>query len=403
MRPAGASLTLRSLGMARLKFNLGSKGSRVRTNRIKALAGGGVLVVLSMFAGLMVGSASNADQSSSDAQVTSVVDRLSDHELAGQRVIATFSGTSVPRDIKRGIRSGRLGGIVLFADNVPSRSAARSLTRQIQRIKRPSGLLKYPLPIMIDQEGGLVKRLSGAPTVSAEVMGRRGPGISRAQGKKTGRNLRNAGININLAPVLDVARPGGTISDTDRGFGSTAKRVSATAIPFARGLQANGAAATAKHFPGLGKVAINTDDAVQKVRISKRALRKVDEAPYKPFIRASGELVMVGTAIYPAFGDRPAAFEKSIVTGELRDRLGFDGVTVTDALETVAARDFGGSKRVAIAGARAGMDMFLFTHTREATKAEDALAKRLHSGGLKRSDFEDSVTRILTMRAGFPG
>ncbi len=393
--------------MPRLKLSLGSKGSRVRTNRIKALTGGAILVVGSVFAGLMVGSASNADQSDPDAQVASqaasLVNRLSDHELAGQRVIATFDGTSVPRDIKRGIRRGRLGGIVLFAENVPTRAAARSVTRQLQRIKRPSGLRKYPLPIMIDQEGGLVKRLSGAPTASAETMGRRGPSFSRTQGKRTGRNLRNAGVNIDLAPVLDVARPGGEIADTDRGFGRTAKRVSATAIPFTRGLQANGVAATAKHFPGLGSVRLNTDDAVQKVRLSKRALRRVDEAPYRPYVRAGGQLVMVGTAIYTAFGNKPAAFERKIVTGELRDRLGFDGVTVTDALETVAGRAFGGSKRVAIAGARSGMDLFLYTRTKEAAKAEDALAKRLRSGGLDRSEFEASVRRILEMRAGFPG
>lgn len=389
--------------MAYLNFNLGKAGSRVRSNRIRALAGGGLIVACSIFAGLLVGSASNAEENRPEAQVDAVVDRLTDHQMAGQRVVATFSGSSIPRDIRRGIRKGRLGGIVLFADNVPSRAAARSVTRRLQRIKRPPALRKYPLPIMIDQEGGLVKRLAGAPTASARVMGRRGPRFSRSQGKRTGKNLKNAGVNVNLAPVLDVARPGGVISDTDRGFGRTAKRVSATAIPFARGLQANGVAATAKHFPGLGKVSLNTDDAVQKVKISRGALRHIDEAPYRPFIRANGSLVMVGTAIYTAFGKKPAAFNKAIVTGELRNRLGFRGVTVTDALETVAGRAFGGSKRVAIAGARAGMDLLLFTHAREAAKAEDALAKRLRSGRLKRSEFEESVQRVLKLRSGFPG
>lgn len=393
--------------MARLKSTLGRRGSKVRARRIRALSGGGFLVVLSVFAGMMAGSASNAGQGDPEAQVASrvsqLVDRLSDHQLAGQRVVATFGGTSVPQAVKRAIRAGRLGGVVLFAENVPTRAAARSVTRRLQRIKRPSGLRRYPLPIMIDQEGGLVKRLSGAPAASAETMGRRGPSFSRTQGKRTGRNLENAGVNIDLAPVLDVARPGGEIAGTDRGFGRTAKRVSATAIPFARGLQANGVAATAKHFPGLGSVNVNTDDAVQKVRSSRRVLRRVDEAPYEPFVRADGQLVMVGTAIYTAFGNKPAAFNEAIVTGELRNRLGFAGVTVTDALETVAGRAFGGSKRVAVAGARAGMDLFLYTRAKEAGKAEDALAKRLRSGVLERSEFEDSVQRILTMRAGFPG
>lgn len=394
--------------MARSKFNfdfsLGEPGSRVRSNRIKAGAIGSALVCLALALGMVVGSNSNAGPAyEQTAAPFAIPNGLSDHELAGQRFVTGFSGTSVPADVRKAIRTGRIGGIILFSENLPNRSTARKLTRQIQATKRPRKLRKYPLPIMIDQEGGLVKRLSGAPTVSAEVMGERGPSFSRTQGKKTGRNLKNAGVNIDLAPVLDVARPGGTIASDDRGFGSTARAVSRTAIPFAKGMQANGVAATAKHFPGLGYARLNTDDAVQKIRLSKAALRRVDEAPYEPFIEADGGLVMVGTAIYPAFGGKPASFERRIVTGELRRRLGFEGVTITDSLETVATRAFGDSKRLSIAGARAGMDILLFATLDEALKGEDAVAERLKSGKLDRGEFEESVRRILRLRSTFPG
>jgi len=386
------------------KLNLGEPGSQVRANRVKVTAIGGALVCLALILGAIVGSNTNAvTPYDKTAEVSALADGLTDHQLAGQRFVAGFSGTTIPAETKKAIRSGRIGGIILFADNLPDRATARSITRRLQRIKRPKALRSYPLPIMIDQEGGLVKRLAGAPNTSAEVMGARGPSFSRTQGKRTAKNLRNAGVNVDLAPVLDVARPGGNIAETDRGFGGTAKRVSKTAIPFAKGLQANGVAATAKHFPGLGAVSLNTDDAVQRIDLSKAAIRRVDEAPYGPFIEAGGELVMVGTAIYPAFSNRPAAFEKKIVIGELRDRLGFEGVTITDSLEAVAAQDFGSSARVSIAGAKAGMDILLFGTLGEALKGEDALAKRLRSGKLDREDFELSVGRILQLRDTFPG
>jgi beta-N-acetylhexosaminidase len=324
---------------------------------------------------------------------------LSPDRLAGQRTVVGFTGTTIPGPVRRGVRLGRIGAVILFADNIPSRSAVRRLTSTLQRIPRPAGLKRFPLLVMTDQEGGLVKRISGAPNVSAAEMGRRGPAYSKRQGRLTARNLLNAGINVDLAPVLDVGRPGGNIESTGRAFGSTVRKVERTAIPFARALEANGVAATAKHFPGLGAVRLNTDDAVQRVRLSKAALRKVDEAPYRAFIRSGGDMVMVGTAIYPAFGPKPAAFEKRIVTGELRRRLGFRGVTITDALETVAARDYGGSRKVALSAARAGMDLMLYTDWREALKGQDAMKGRLRSGKLGRAAFRRSVDRILRLRA----
>lgn len=328
---------------------------------------------------------------------------LSQGQMAGQRIVAGFEGKSVPTVIKRRIRAGLIGGVILFADNLGSRGEIRRLTASLQRVPRPDGLRRYPLMIMVDQEGGLVKRLSGAPNASAEAMGERGSAYSRRQGALTGRNLRNAGFNIDLAPVLDVARPGGVIADTDRGFGQTAAKVKATAIPFASALQRAGVAATAKHFPGLGAAGENTDFAVQKLRLPKAKLRKVDMAPYRPFIAAGGKLVMVGTAIYPALGPKPAAFEPKVVRGELRRQLGFKGVTITDAMGSVAVNDFGGTKRSAVAAAHAGMDILLYGDWQSAAKGGQAIAQRLRSGKLPRRQFTQAVNRTLQLRSSFGG
>ncbi|HEX5982793.1 MAG TPA: glycoside hydrolase family 3 N-terminal domain-containing protein, partial [Solirubrobacterales bacterium] len=201
---------------------------------------------------------------------------------------------------------------------------------------------------------------------------------------------------------LDVGRPGGVIEETERSFGATAARVEATAIPFAEALQAGGVAATGKHFPGFGAARENTDFAVERVDLSKRELRAVDEKPYAALTAAGGKLVMLSTAIYPAFSNRPAAFTRAIATGELRERLGFEGVTITDALETPAVEHFGSTARVALAGARAGDDLLLFTRIGPAERAWEALASGLRAGRLARPEFERAAQRVLNLRAGLP-
>ena len=332
----------------------------------------------------------------------SVISGLPAGQLAGQRIVLGFAGTQPPAAVERMIRAGEVAGIVLFADNLPSRSAGQRLIRRLQAIPRPPGL-RDPLLAMTDQEGGLVKRIGGAPTVSAETMGVRGAAFGREQGRLTAANLRNLGVNVDLAPVLDVARPGGTIAKTDRGFGSTAAAVEATAVPFASGLQSGGIAATGKHFPGLGSARLNTDDAVQRIGLPKAILREVDEAPYRRFVEAEGDVVMLSTATYPALSPQPAAFSRPIATGELRERLGFKGVSITDALDTVAVQAFGGTAKVATAAAGAGTDLLLYTDPAEAANAQRALLHALRAGSLSRSSFEDSVRRVLSLRSGLSG
>lgn len=323
---------------------------------------------------------------------------LSLRQLSGERLIVGLDGEGISPPLRRAIRRGEVAGVVLFAADLPSRSAGRRLIRRLQRIPRPAKL-RDPLLVMVDQEGGLVKRLSGAPTASARQMGARGPAFSRRQGGRTARNLRGVGVNVDLAPVLDVARPGGVIAATERGFGATARRVVATAIPFAQALQSGGVAATGKHFPGFGAAGENTDFAVERIELSKRRLRAVDEAPFRAFAAAGGDLVMLSTAIYPAFSSRPAAFARSIATGELRHRVGFEGVSITDALNTVAVRSFGGPAEAGVAAARAGVDLLLFAKLAPAQRARRALARQLRAGRLDRSEFERSAQRVLDLRA----
>jgi beta-N-acetylhexosaminidase len=332
----------------------------------------------------------------------SVASTLPLRQLVGERLVTAMTGTQVSAKLRTAIHGGAVAGVVLFSENLPSRAAGRRLIARLQAIPRPPAL-RDPLLIMVDQEGGLVKRVAGAPNASAAAMGERGAAFSREQGGLTARNLRELGFNVDLGPVLDVARPGGTIAATERGFGATAQRVAATAVPFAEALQRGGVAATGKHFPGLGAATENTDDAVQRIALSVARLRSVDEGPYRAFVAAGGDLVMLSTAIYPAFSPLPAAFARPIATGELRRRLGFEGVSITDALETVAVRAFGGPAKAGVAAARAGSDLLLYTHLGAVERAGGALLEKLRAGALDRDEFEAAAQRVLDLRKELAG
>jgi beta-N-acetylhexosaminidase len=325
---------------------------------------------------------------------------LGDAQLVGQRLVTGFDGEAPPASLVRRIRDGRLAGVILFADNFDSRADAERLVGRLESIPRPRAL-RSPLLIMIDQEGGLVKRLPGPPSLSAEQMGSAGPRTCRRQGAATGRMLDHTGVNVDLAPVLDVARPGGAIDREHRAFGRTPAAVSRCAAPFAGALSRNGVAPTAKHFPGLGAAAINTDEAVQSIDLSRRRLRGFDEQPYSSFIGdgGAGRLVMVSSAVYTAFSDRPASLTRALATRELRGRLGFDGVSITDALETASTAAFGGPVATARRAAAAGTDLLLFSDPATAADAGHAVRADLRRAGPNaRRRFEDSVVRILRLR-----
>ena len=321
-----------------------------------------------------------------------------DDQLAGARVITGFSGHHPPPALRRMISAGQVSGVILFDGNVGGRRSVHRLTSQLQAIPRPPAISE-PLLVTVDQEGGLVRRLPGPPKPSAREIGARGAAFAERIGRATGESLHSMGVNVDLAPVLDIGRPGRAIEEEGRTFARSAGAVSQIGGGFARGVSAGGVAATAKHFPGLGDARINTDNAVQKIRLPAAKLRSIDEQPYAGFAQAGGAMVMLSTAIYPALSNKPAALSRAVATGELRDRLGFQGVSITDALGSVSARAVGGPAKTALAAARAGTDLVLFTDLGSAAKAQRALARGLTNGSLDRAEFEASVNRVLALRA----
>jgi beta-N-acetylhexosaminidase len=297
-------------------------------------------------------------------------------------VVVGFPGASAPPALLRRIRRGELGGVILFSSSIRSRAQVRRLTARLQRA-RPDGL--PPLIVSIDQEGGQVKRLSGAPTLSPAQLGARNdPALARRQGLATARNLRSIGVNVNLAPVLDVARRGSIMERQQRSYGGSAARVTRIGGAFVRGLTRGGVAATAKHFPGLGKAMKNQDLEVNHLRQPLAELRGIDE---RPFMALADELplLMLSSAIYPALSGRPAVFSRTVVTEELRQNIGYGGVTISDALDAPAMARYGSLKRRAKLAAQAGVDLLLY--------AQDGPAP-------PDADSREPARRILLMREG---
>jgi beta-N-acetylhexosaminidase len=303
---------------------------------------------------------------------------LTARQLAGQRIVIGFSGTSAPKPLLKRIRSGELGGVILFGANISTRAQVRSLTASLQRA-RPKGL--PPLIVATDQEGGQVKRLSGAPTLSPPQLGTRNdPTLARRQGVATAKNLRSVGVNVDLAPVLDVARPGSIMERQGRSYSRSAARVARIGGAFVRGLTDGGVGATGKHFPGLGAATKNQDLEVNRITTPLSRLRSIDERPYATAM----PIVMVSSAIYPALSGRPAVFSRHVVGNELRGHVGFHGVTVSDALDAPAMARYGSLHKRALLATRAGVDLLLYS------SSGPGIANRA------------AARRVLDMRAGLP-
>ncbi len=374
--------------------------------RIAAISAILVLGVAVLVLVLAVG----ADGAGSGYNPSPISSKLSPLQLAGQRVIYSYKGLTPPASLLQAIRRGQAAGVVFFAGNISSPSQLHTVATQLQSAAQQSPV-KLPLLLMTDQEGGQVRRLPGAPIYSEKQIGESADPASAARraGRGAGLNLKKAGLNLNLAPVLDVYRKAGNfIDEFGRSYASNPHVVATLGADFITKQQQVNVAATAKHFPGLGAAARtqDTDSVPVTLHLTKSQIRNIDELPYRSAIAAHTDLVMVSWARYPALDSKdPAGLSATIVRGELRDRLKFKGVTITDALEAGALKGFGGTSERAFLAARAGMDVILCAakSAGQGAVADKALANALTSHHLARSTFVIEVNRVLTLRHSLKG
>jgi len=331
--------------------------------------------------------------------------KLTPAQLAGQRVIFSYPGTTPPASLLDQISAGEAGGVIFFGENITSLTQIAGIVAQLKEAHAASPVTS-PLLIMTDQEGGIVRRLPGEPVLSEKQIGESAdPGAAAAAaGTGAGQNLAGVGMNTNLAPVLDVFRQAGDFDDEfGRSYSMDPNVCAECGAAMITAQQKLNIAATAKHFPGLGAATVdqNTDLGPVTLDVPLADLRSIDERPFAAAIAAGVRMVMTSWAVYPALDPKlPSGLSPTIVGGELRQRLKFRGVTITDALEAGAIAPFGTPAQCSVLAARAGMDVLLCS-ARDVSEGQDtvaALADALQHHALDPGHFEIALRRVLALR-----
>ncbi len=318
-------------------------------------------------------------------------------ELVGQRFVVAMRGTSPSPSLLARVRRGEIGGVILFGSNIVDRGQLRGLTAALQLAAREAR--RPPVLVATDQEGGRVRRLAWAgPFPSTTELGGLGAPRIRAAATASGKTLRLAGVNVNLAPVADVPVSGSFMALDQRTFAASPLSVTAAAVAFARGLAAARVAAAVKHFPGIGRAALNTDRAAVTIGATQAELTRGDLVPFRAAIRAGTPMVMISNATYPALDGKPATWSPRIQS-LLRRELGFEGVTITDALDGAAATRGRTLPAVTALAAEAGIDLLLLTGSEASSAAAfEHVVANAERGRLSTTALRASYDRIVELK-----
>ena len=322
-------------------------------------------------------------------------------EKIGALMMVGFDGHRPPGHILDWLASGRIGGVYLFARNVQSPAQLKSLVDDCREAAR------RPILVGIDQEGGIVARLRQGFTESPGNMAlgaARDSQLAEDIAFMLGRELAALGINWNFAPVADIAHQPENPSLSARSIGADHELVSRLVQAQIRGFQRAGIAATVKHFPGLGNTVIDTHEALAKLSGSLDLLYESEILPFRAAIDADVACVMLTHVMYEALDDRhPATLSPRIVSGLLRQELGYAGAVCTDCMEMRAISDGYGPGEAAVLAFEAGVDMPLYSHTRAHQEAAyEALLRAARSGRITSERIDASLARIDKLKADYP-
>jgi beta-N-acetylhexosaminidase len=325
------------------------------------------------------------------------VSRLSLERQVGQLLVISFSGTRAPAYVTDALRAGRAAGVILFGGNAPSAASVRALSASIQRAAGGDAI------VSLDQEGGDIRTLTFAPPQHGQAS-QPTPAAARASARSTAAALRDAGIDVTLGPVADVAAgtPGSFMAG--RAFPGDASAVADSVSAAVGAYLGAGIEPAPKHFPGVGGATQNTDFGSAAIERTSARLLAEDLVPYRAALRAGARIVMVGHARYPRIDDANIASQsRAIVTGLLRERLGFDGVVMTDSLEAEAVdaatpgdADVGAA---ALRALRAGDDLLLLTGPGSFPLAREALLRAARRDPATRARVAESASRVVELRA----
>ncbi|MFF4128904.1 glycoside hydrolase family 3 protein [Microbispora rosea] len=340
-----------------------------------------------------------------------------------------FEGTEPPAWLRRALAEG-LGGVILFARNI-TRNVARDVTRNVvpdvtrNAVRDAAGdadavggtaalvaELRRERPdvvVAVDEEGGAVTRLEAATGSSWPgnmALGVAGDeSLTRRVARQIGRMVAAAGITLDYAPVVDVnADPRNPVIGV-RSFGSDPEEVARHGVAWIEGLQSAGVAACAKHFPGHGDTVTDSHLALPAVRASREVIERRDLPPFRAAIAAGVRAVMCGHLLVPAVDELPATLSRAVLTGLLREELGFDGLAVTDAIEMRAVAALHEPGEIAVRALAAGADAIcvgVSSARGESVYAlRDAITRAVREGRLAEERLAEAAGRVRDLAAWY--
>ncbi|MFG2024039.1 glycoside hydrolase family 3 protein [Streptomyces sp. NPDC048825] len=311
-----------------------------------------------------------------------------------------FTGTSAPSWLLRRLGEG-LASVGLFGRNIASPDQLASLTAQL-RAERDDVL------VAIDEEGGDVTRLevrTGSSFPGNHALGAVDDvALTREVAAELGRRLAACGVNLNWAPSADInSDPGNPVIGV-RSFGADASLVARHTAAYVGGLQSAGVAACAKHFPGHGDTAVDSHHALPRIDAELSVLQARELAPFRAAIEAGTRAVMTAHIVVPALDpERPATLSPRILTGLLREELGYDGLIVTDGMEMQAVSGTYGIERGSVLAIAAGADAICvgggLADDETVLRLRDALVAAVRSGELAEERLADAAARVRALAA----
>jgi beta-N-acetylhexosaminidase len=334
------------------------------------------------------------------AYIDDLMAHMSVDEKIGQLILFEFLDAQMTPTIAAEIRQFHVGGAILYGWNVTNAAGVRQLDRDMQ------AQAKIPLLIATDQEGGFVDRLAfiqGSHPSAEEMGARNNPDFVRQRGEQDGRSLADLGINMNFAPVVDVQGiPDGESVMQTRMFGWTPDKVTTMAGAYLSGLQEGGhVVGTLKHFPGLGSVPGDPHQGVVTLNRSVADMDRIDWAPYRAlFATGQVQAVMTTHLDVPAIDPgTPTTLSYKVTTGILRDKLGFQGVIVTDGIYMKALSSRYPYEQIVVGSILAGNDLIASTYSYNSTAtAFNILKGAVASGRISQDRLDASVRRVLLLK-----
>lgn len=335
--------------------------------------------------------------------VKSLVAGMSLKEKVGQLFQIGFSGKKLSEDIQEMIEDYYIGGIIFFSRNIESPQQLAALSNGLQETALNTRLAK-PLFISTDQEGGTVTRLKGTTHFPGQMAigATQSKELAAEAGKAIARELRSVGVNMDLAPVLDVNNNPDNPVIGVRSFGEDQELVAGLGTAYIQAMQKEGVVACGKHFPGHGDTDTDSHLSLPIIRHDRKRLNEIELYPFKVAIQHQLDSIMTAHVYFPAIEKKtglPATLSYDILTGLLREEMGFEGLIITDCLEMNAIVSTFGTIEGAVMTVEAGSDLVLISHTIEkAKKSIEAVITAVEQGRIAESRIDKSVERILELK-----